>query len=506
MIDFTPIVRPFFMRRVTASMQWRSDIEGYQRRLLAMLVRKASRTEWGRVHCYSSISSYAEFCRHVPVTPYPEIRPLIMRMIAGYHDVLWPGTTKWYAQSSGTSDGRSKFIPITDDSLRLTHYAGGAEVVAHYLASNPSSRVFSGKNFILGGSFATSLTDIPRGVHVGDLSATLIRRINPIANLVRVPSRRTALMPDWNTKLPALVDASIHADITGISGVPSWFLTVIKKVIEKTGADTIHDVWPNLEVFYHGGIAFGPYREQYRALTDPSRPMHYVDNYNASEGFFAVQDNPEVAAMLLLANHGTFYEFRPVKNPEADPVPAWEVSEGEVYELIITGANGLWRYPIGDTVRIVSINPLRITIAGRTKAFINAFGEELMVYNADAALERVCNELGCEVANYTAGPVYADSGHRGRHHWIIEFNREPHSLERFASELDAALCAENSDYAAKRSGGIFLDRLTVATAPTGLFDKWLSLNGGRLGGQRKIPRLSPTPQIIDSLTSIMNNM
>ena len=503
MIDFTPIVRPFFNRRVAASQRWRYDIETVQKSLLNRLLKRAASTEWGRLHDFSSISSYISFSERVPVSPYPSVKPLIMRMIAGEKDILWPGVTRWYAQSSGTSDGRSKFIPITDDSLRINHYAGGAEVVAHYLASNPASRLFSGKNLILGGSFASTLDSLPPGVHVGDLSATLIRRINPLANLVRVPDRKIALMPDWNLKLPALVEASLRADITGISGVPSWFLTVLKKVVERAGATYIHDVWPNLEVFFHGGISFGPYREQYRQLTAPGHTMHYVNNYNASEGFFAVQDNPDIDAMLLPADHGIFYEFRPAgphSPADARPVPAWEVAEGEIYELIITATNGLWRYPVGDTVKIESVSPLRISVAGRTKAYINAFGEELMVHNAEAAIERVCRMMGCEVADYTAGPVYADTGHRGRHHWWVEFNVMPESVDRFARELDRALCDVNSDYAAKRSGGIFLDPLTVSVAPHGLFNRWLSRNGGRLGGQRKIPRLSPTPQIIDELS------
>lgn len=502
MTDLTPIAHLFFMRRVRASMRWRNDIEASQRTLLAGLLKRARDTTWGRSHGYASITSYSHYRDRVPVTPYPELREHVMAMIAGGKDILWPGRCRWYAQSSGTSDGRSKYIPVTDASLSANHYAGGAEAVAHYLASNPSSRLFSGKNFILGGSFANEIASLPAGTHVGDLSATLIRRINPLVNLMRVPSRTIALMPDWDTKLPALVEASLHADITGISGVPSWFLTVIRRVMERAGADTIHDVWPSLEVFFHGGIAFGPYRDQYRALTDLSRPMHYVENYNASEGFFAVQDDPSVQAMLLLTSHGIFYEFIPADNPSATPVPAWEVAEGETYSLVISACNGLWRYPVGDTVRIESVAPLRITVAGRTKAYINAFGEELMVYNADAAIEKVCRAMDCAVANYTAGPVYASGLRRGRHHWVIEFTRQPHSLAAFAAALDEALCRENSDYAAKRSGGIFLDPLTVASASEGLFDRWLARDGGRLGGQRKIPRLSPTPDIINELTDM----
>lgn len=498
MIDFTPISRPFFNRRVEAARRWSADPEATQRRVLASLIRRAASTRWGLDHGYGSISSYEEFAARVPVTPYEELRPMVMSMIAGGRDILWPGRCRWYAQSSGTSDGRSKYIPVTDDSLRLSHYAGGAEVVACYLASNPASRLFSGKNLILGGSFASTITDLPRGVHIGDLSATLIRRINPLVNLMRVPSRRVALMADWNEKLPALVNASIGRDITGISGVPSWMMTFLRRVMEQAGATTIHDVWPHLEVFFHGGIAFAPYREQYNAICDPAR-MHYVDNYNASEGFFAVQDDPASPAMLLLLDHGTFYEFRPVESPGSELLPAWRLSRGMVYELIISSANGLWRYPIGDTVRVESTLPLKITIAGRTKAFINAFGEELMVHNADRAIELTCREMDCAVADYTAGPVYAASGHRGRHHWVIEFSRPPADIESFAERLDSALCQANSDYAAKRSGGIFLDPLTVAPAPEGLFDRWLARDGGRLGGQRKIPRLSPTPVILEAL-------
>ncbi|MCM1029111.1 MAG: GH3 auxin-responsive promoter family protein [Pseudoflavonifractor sp.] len=502
MIDFTPIVRPIFSRRVEAARRWSATPEATQRRVLATLLRRGAATRWGAAHGFGAIRSYEEYRDREPVTPYEELRPWVMKMIGGERSVLWPGRCRWYAQSSGTSDGRSKYIPITDASLRESHYGGGSEAVAHYLAANPSSRLFSGKNFILGGSFASTLEEVPKGVCVGDLSATLIRRINPLANMVRVPSRQVALMANWEEKLPALVEASLHENITGISGVPSWFMTVIRRVMERAGAETIHDVWPNLEVFFHGGIAFGPYRDQYKALTDPDKMMHYVDTYNASEGFFAVQNELDDNSMLLLLNHGTFYEFRPAGNPTAMPVAAWEVKEGEVYELIITSANGLWRYPIGDTVKIESTTPLKITIAGRTKAYINAFGEELMVHNADRALERVCRQMGCTVANYTAGPVYAEGGRSGRHHWVIEFSLPPASLQAFAEALDKALTDENSDYAAKRSGNIFLAPLSVASAPAGLFDRWLALGGGRLGGQRKIPRLSPTPALLRSLAEL----
>jgi hypothetical protein len=338
-------------------------------------------------------------------------------------------------------------------------------------------------------------------VKVGDLSANLIDNINPLVNLVRVPSKEIALMADWRKKLPALVEASRHVDVTNISGVPSWFLTVIKEVIRAEGAETIHDVWPNLEVFFHGGISMKPYRNEYARLTDTSR-MHYYETYNASEGFFAVQDEDNSEAMLLLLDTGVFYEFVPLDESEdAYPehaVPAWQVEEGKTYALVISAPNGLFRYPIGDTVRVVSADPLRIVIAGRTKHYINAFGEEVMVYNTDAAIAKACNQTGASVANYTVAPVFAEGGKRGRHQWLIEWQHEPEDINGFAAILDKALQNENSDYQAKRTGDIFLEQLSITTARAGLFDEWL-LSTGKLGGQRKVPRLSNDRKIITAM-------
>ena len=498
MINLTPLIRPWFVRRTAQVRRSYPLTEKCQRLELARLLARAADTEWGRRHNYRALRSYEDYARAVDVTPYEELRPLVMRMIAGEPDLLWPGRTLRYAQSSGTSDGKSKYIPVTDDSLRLSHYRGGADVVAHYLTLYPSSRLFAGKSFILGGSFAHEL-DLPQGskVRVGDLSANLIDNINPLANLVRVPSKQIALMADWHEKLPALVHAASRADVTNISGVPSWFLTVLRSMLEYCGASEIHEVWPHLEVFFHGGIAFGPYRDQYNAIIDPAR-MRYLETYNASEGFFAVQDTLESRAMLLLVDAGTFYEFIPLDNPAASPLPAWQLEPGRIYAMIISSANGLWRYPIGDTVRVETVSPLRITIAGRTKHYINAFGEEVMVHNTDAALARTCAELDCDVLNYTAAPVYTTSGHRGRHQWLIEFARQPRSLDEFAARLDLNLTRENSDYQAKRSGNIFLDPLEIVVARPGLFDDWLE-STGKLGGQRKVPRLSNDRKIMQQM-------
>lgn len=489
------------MHRLRQADERALEVEASQRRVLSWLVGKGRFTAWGREHGFESTESYEQFAETQPVTAYDELRPLIMRMICGEKSLLWPGTTRRFAQSSGTSDGKSKYIPVTDDSLRLNHYRGGATVVARYLSLRPDSRIFDGRSFILGGSFANEL-NLPSGCRalIGDLSANLIEAINPLANLVRIPSKRIALMEDWNAKLPALVEAAADADVTNISGVPSWFLTVIRRVMESKGASELHEVWPNLEVFFHGGISFAPYRGLYNSLIDPER-MSYLETYNASEGFFAVADATGSQKMRLLTDAGVFYEFQPVGGGE--PVPAWKVKEGEIYAVIITASNGLWRFPLGDTVRIESTAPLRISVAGRTKCFINAFGEEVMVHNTDAALAAACAKTGCKVLNYTAAPVYTTDRARGHHQWLIEFDTMPAEIDAFAAELDKALTRENSDYQAKRAGDIFLAPLTVTVASRGLFDRWLA-STGKLGGQRKIPRLANDRRLIDAMLRFNN--
>ncbi len=479
----------------------RADVERSQRATLRSLLSKAIDTQWANSVGISLDDSYRAFSQKVKPQGYEAFRPLVERMIAGEPNVLWPGVCRRYAQSSGTSGGKSKYIPITADSLNGCHYAGAAYSVASYLHYYPDSRLFGGKSFILGGSFANEVVNLPKGVKVGDLSASLIDRINPLVNLLRIPSKSVALMADWSEKLPRLVEASLRADVRSISGVPSWFMTVLKEVIARAGVENIHQVWPNLEVFFHGGIAFGPYREQYRRLTAPSK-MRYWENYNASEGFFAVSQSPDSPEMGLLMNAEVFYEFIDIEADNAEPVPAWEVIPGKVYELVISSSNGLWRYRLGDTVRVCSASPLTIEIAGRTKCFINAFGEELMVHNAEAAVASTLKLTGGEIADYTAAPVYAGDHTRGRHQWLIEFSRKPDcSVAEFGRILDGELQKENSDYQAKRSGGIFLDPLEVIEARPGVFNQWLG-ETGKLGGQRKVPRLANDRRIMDRLLQI----
>lgn len=505
-IDFTPLFRTGFVRRAKLTDNWQTDSATIQRRVLAGLLKKGAATEYGKKHGFSDILNARDpeeaFARMVPTVEFEDIRESVLRMIRGEKDVLWTGRCRDYAQSSGTSGGKSKFIPVTADSLRHNHYAGGADSVAFYLRLVPESQIFSGKGFILGGSFSNTLGFDHPGVNVGDLSATLINKINPLANLVRIPDKKTALMTDWMEKLPRLVEKAAFANVTNISGVPSWFLTVIKRICEFRSVEKISDVWPNLEVFFHGGISFEPYREEYRRLTDPSK-MHFLETYNASEGFFAVQNDFDDHSMLLLADRGIFYEFIPMDGSDPTPVPLRDVKPGKVYELVITSCNGLWRYRLGDTVTVTQTNPVKIRIAGRTKSFINAFGEELMENNAETALAEACKETGGMIRNYTAAPLFASGGRKGHHQWLIEWDAPPKDLDNFAEILDRQLRTVNSDYDAKRSHSIFLDRLEVITAQSGLFDKWLKTVGNlKLGGQRKVPRLSNDRHIIDALLAL----
>lgn len=506
MLNLTHIMRPYFHSSAVCKKIGSGEVMNTQLGILLDLLEKAADTEYGRKFGFGNIGSYELFAANVPLVEYPDIRADVMRMVDGQADILWPGVTRRFAQSSGTSDGKSKYIPITKEGLKGNHYRGAGTVIARYLENYPDSRIFAGKGFILGGSFANALQLKP-GVKVGDLSAHLIEDIPEAINLFRIPSKKTALIADWNKKLPLLVKESTAADVTNISGVPSWFLTVLKEALKSTGKKSIHEIWPDLEVFFHGGISFKPYRAEYNSILDPEK-MHYVETYNASEGFFAVQDTKDPdKGMELLLDCGIFYEFIPLDDSgfNGTPVPAWEVEQGKTYALVITSANGLWRYQIGDTVKIESLDPIRISIAGRTKSFINAFGEELMVYNADEAITKAAAETDAAIENYTAAPVYAENKSKGRHQWIIEFTKAPEDIDLFADRLDYHLQQVNSDYQAKRSGGIFLDRPEIIVAPKGTFTSYMAATG-KLGGQRKMPRLSNDRKIADNILEIIKTI
>lgn len=511
MINFTPIVRPYFRRLASRYDRWLGAIGTTQLGQLKRLIDKGAGTRYGAEYGLEDLKApdgedlYKAFRNRVPLVSYEELAPWIMRMVEGERDVLWPGRCDRFAQSSGTSDGRSKYIPLTPASLKINHYAGATDVVAHYLKLYPSSRIFSGKGFILGGSFANNIQGLRPEARVGDLSASLIASISPLANLVRVPSKKLALLEDWTVKLPSLAQAAVKQNVTNISGVPSWFLAVLKESLRITGASNIHEIWPNLEVFFHGGIAFGPYRQEYDRITDTSK-MRYLETYNASEGFFGVQTAVDDPGLQLILDTGVFYEFLPL---DADPndgeaaLASWQVEPGKTYALILSSCNGLWRYSIGDTVTVTSADPLKILIAGRTKNFINAFGEELMVHNAERAVADVCAAHDCSISNFTAGPLYPSEGRKGRHQWIVEWSRKPKDIEKFADDLDRRLTELNSDYGAKRAGNLFLDRLEIITAPEGTFNRWLA-STGKLGGQRKVPRLYNSRRYLDPILQMID--
>jgi hypothetical protein len=470
-----------------------SEAEELQHEVLSRLIERAKDTEYGRYHRFGDMKTYEDFVHNNPVNSYEELKGQIDRMRHGEEDILWPGRVKWYAKSSGTTNDKSKFIPVSKEGLKRLHYKGGADVVAIYLRNNPESRMFDGKGLILGGSHQPNY-DLPDSL-VGDLSAILIENINPLVNLVRVPSKETALLSDFEVKRDRIAREAMTKNVTNLSGVPSWMLSVLNRVMELSGKKHLEEVWPNLEVFFHGGVAFTPYREQYQQLiTSPK--MHYMETYNASEGFFGIQDDPSDKSMLLMLDYDCFYEFQEMGSEQI--VPLWGVEKGKNYAMIISTSCGLWRYMIGDTVQFTSTNPYKFIISGRTKSFINAFGEELIVDNAEQGLSYACQQTGAQVLEYTAAPVFMDANAKCRHQWLIEFSTPPDDLQYFARLLDARLQEVNSDYEAKRYKDITLQHLEVVVARPGLFNDWLK-SKGKLGGQHKVPRLSNSREHIEEL-------
>ena len=500
-MSLTSIAGKFFLpRQIKLERHICHGVE-MQHAVLRHLIETAANTEYGRAHMFSTTNTYDDFARNVPINTYEELKADIDRMRHGEANVLWPGLVKWYAKSSGTTNDKSKFIPVSPEGLHHIHYQGGTDVVAFYLRNNPRSRMFDGKGLILGGSHSPNY-NLP-GSLVGDLSAILIENINPLVNLVRVPCKQTALLSDFEVKRERIARETMNKNVTNLSGVPSWMMSVLVKVLELSGKEHIDEVWPNLEVFFHGGIAFTPYRSQYERIITSGK-MHYMETYNASEGFFGIQDDPSDKSMLLMLDYGVFYEFIPLEQvgmPDADIVPLEGVELGRNYAMVISTSCGLWRYMIGDTVSFTSRDPYKFVITGRTKYFINAFGEELIQDNAEKGLAYACEQTGAEVREYTAAPVFMDQNAKCRHQWLIEFARRPADMTAFADILDKRLQEVNSDYEAKRFHDITLQHLEVVEARQGLFDDWLK-SKGKLGGQHKVPRLSNDRKAIDELLSL----
>lgn len=495
-MSLTQFIGKLFVPRQHILERYQNEGEILQRAVLDHLVQTAKDTEYGRNHAFTAVKGYDDFISHVPVNTYEELKGDIDRMRQGETDILWPGRVKWYAKSSGTTNDKSKFIPVSAEGLKKIHYAGGWDTVAFYFRNNPKSKLFDGKGLILGGSHAPNYN--MKDSLVGDLSAILIENINPIANLARVPKKQTALLSDFEVKRERIAREAINKNVTNISGVPSWMLSVLTRIMEITGKKHLEEVWPNLEVFFHGGVAFTPYRKQYEELiTLPG--MHYMETYNASEGFFGIQDDPTDKSMSLMIDYGVFYEFIPMDG--GDPVPLWGVEKGKNYAMVISTSCGLWRYEIGDTIQFTSTNPYKFIISGRTKHFINAFGEELIVDNAEQGLAYACEQTGAEVLEYTAAPVFMDANAKCRHQWLIEFSKRPQDLQQFSDLLDKRLQEINSDYEAKRYKDITLQHLEIVEAKPNLFNDWLKLHG-KLGGQHKVPRLSNSRDTIEQLLKL----
>ena len=499
-MSLTGIIRNAFLLRQKQLERHISGGKELQEKVLQRLVNCAKETEYGHNHNFANIHSYEDFAKNITINTYEELKGDIDRMRHGEKDILWRGQVKWYAKSSGTTNDKSKFIPVSKEGLQRIHYAGGTDAVAMYLQNNPKSRMFDGKGLILGGSHAPNYN--VAGSLVGDLSAILIENINPLVNLVRVPGKKTALLTDFEEKRERIARETLNKNITNLSGVPSWMMSVLTRVMELSGKEHLEEVWPNIEVFFHGGVAFTPYRSQYERLITSPR-MHYMETYNASEGFFGLQNDPTDKAMLLMLDYDVFYEFIPMDSLD-DPatcVPLWGVEPGKNYAMVISTSCGLWRYMIGDTVRFTSVNPYKFIISGRTKHFINAFGEELIVDNAEQGLKYACEQTGAEVLEYTAAPVFMDDNAKCRHQWMIEFSKAPSSVEAFAEALDKKLQEINSDYEAKRHKNITLQPLEIIVARKGLFNDWMKQRG-KLGGQNKVPRLSNSREYIEGLLEL----
>lgn len=473
------------MHQIELFMKYPHDV---QEEWLRKLILSARNTEWGKKYDYASIQSYNSFASRVPLNEYPDLEPYVERMRKGEQNLLWSSEITWMAKSSGTTSHKSKFIPVSEESLEECHFKGGKDLLSIYCNNNPDTQIFNGKLLGMGGSH---FPDNPEaGTMVGDVSAIIMENLPSWVELMRTPDLSIAMMSEWEEKIDQIARITSKENVTNITGVPSWTLVLLKHILEITGKKSIVEVWPNLELFIHGGVSFVPYRTQFANII--GKPINYLETYNASEGFFGIQDRSEADDMLLMLDYGIFYEFIPLSdegkgNPE--PIPLHQVETGKNYAMVITTNSGLWRYQIGDTITFTDTDPYRIKITGRTRTFINAFGEEVIEDNALKALDQACEKTGALINEFTAAPVYFDQGKNGAHEWLIEFEKEPEDLTVFGEALDEALQSLNSDYEAKRYRNMVLNNPVIRVLPKGTFYQWLK-NRDRLGGQYKIPRLS----------------
>jgi len=488
------------MHQIELFMKYPHDV---QAEWLMKLINAAQNTEWGKSYDYKSIRNRETFKKRVPVQDYEGIKPYVKRLMDGEQNILWNTEIKWFAKSSGTTSDKSKFIPVSQESLEECHYRGGKDMLSIYCSNYTDTLLFDGKGLAMGGSH--SVISVDNESYYGDVSAIIMQNLPYWAEFIRTPNLEIALMNEWEEKLNKMADATINENVTSLSGVPSWTLVLLRYILEKTGKKNIHEVWPNLEVFFHGAVSFSPYREQFRAIISPSK-MHYLETYTASEGFFGIQDQRNSQELLLMLDYGIYYEFMPMEEDGKEypqTLSLSEVKTGVNYALIISTNAGLWRYKIGDTVQFTSLNPFRIKISGRTKHFINAFGEELIIDNADKALKIACHKSGAVIKEYTAAPVYFSDMSSGAHEWLIEFEKTPDNLDYFTEALDNALKSLNSDYEAKRYKNMALRMPLVKSIPHNTFYNWLK-SKNKLGGQYKVPRLSNERNYVEEIISLVN--
>ncbi len=497
----SPALKGFIKLRWSSIDNFLLNPESTQTMLFNSLVHNGQFTEFGKKFDFQQINSIKEFKKNVPVNEYEDLKPYIQRMMEGNQNVLWNSPITWFAKSSGTTSDKSKFIPVSNQSLEDGHFKSAKDLLALYFRNFPQSGIMSGKCLTLGGSH--QVNQLNADSYYGDLSAVMIQNMSYFTQLIRTPDISIALMQEWEEKIEKMAESTIQEDVTMIAGVPTWTIVLIKKIFEITGKNNLHDVWPNLELYMHGGVNFTPYEHQFKMLI-PSKRMHYLETYNASEGFFASQDIIGRDGLLLFLNHGIFYEFMPMEEygkPHPETLQLEDVETGKNYAIVISTNSGLWRYIVGDTIQFVSTNPFRIKVSGRIKSFINAFGEEVIVDNADHAIAKACRKTNAEVMDYTAAPVYFSGDLNGCHEWAIEFDKEPDDIVLFTEVLDKSLQEINSDYEAKRYKDIALRAPKINVLPKGVFNQWLK-NKGKLGGQHKIPRLSNDRKLLEEILEL----
>ena len=493
----SPAISRFARFRLWSIEQWLADPHKAQHHVWQDLLAAGQYTEFGRLHRFSQVQSLADYKQAVPIQTYDDVKPFIDRMMQGEENVLWNTPVTWFAKSSGTTSDKSKFIPVSEESLQDNHFKASKDVLSLYYIAHPESDLLTGKGLIIGGSH--QINQYNEGVQYGDLSAVVLQNSPFWANWIRTPDLSIALMDEWESKLEKLAQSTIHENVTSMAGVPTWLIVLLQRILEITGKQTIKEVWPSLELYMHGGVSFVPYKQHFEKLI--GGPVNYMEMYNASEGFFAAQDDVTQEGMLLMCDHGIFYEFMPVSEADKE-VPETigldDVEMGKNYAPIITTNGGLWRYLVGDTIQFTSLQPFRIKVSGRIRHYINAFGEEVIVDNTDKAIAIACEKTGAAVADYTAAPIYFSEAGNGAHQWLIEFDAAPQNLSEFIYELDSALKCINSDYEAKRYKDIALRLPEITAMPKHTFRTWLS-SKGKLGGQHKVPRLSNDRNLLEGI-------